>query len=419
MFFLSIAILIAVSIFYVYWGDKIQLVRRKKLIALISILPGIICAILLFLIQLEDYYPNFIKNIIIALAFSLIIGVIQKQIAYKSIPYSEIRALTVLEMGRVLLQVKDLYVHYPLYKGLLKKQVGSVKAVNGVSFEIKSGETFGLVGESGCGKTTIAKAVSGLVEVTGGEMYFHQKPIPREYTNYLRQNIQIVFQDPDASLNPRMKVVDIISEPIKNLLGITKKEVIRKTVLKLMEEVSLKREHLDRFPHEFSGGQKQRIVVARALSCNPELIILDEPTSALDVSVQAQILNLLNKLQKSYRYGFLFITHNLSVVNHIADRVAVMYLGQFVEIGDTEQIFKNPMHPYTKALLASRTEIDPDNQEISFVIEGEVPSPLFPPIGCPFNPRCSSDARTKKCEVKFPDKVEVEKGHFVWCVNPS
>jgi len=215
-----------------------------------------------------------------------------------------------------------------------------------------------------------------------------------------------------------MKVVDIISEPLRNLLGITKKDEIRRIVLKLMEEVSLKSEHLDRYPHEFSGGQKQRIVVARALSCNPELIILDEPTSALDVSVQAQILNLLNKLQKSYGYGFLFITHNLAVVNHIADRIAVMYLGQFVEVGDTEQIFTNPMHPYTKALLASRTEIDPDNREIRFVLEGEVPSPLFPPIGCPFNPRCTSDARTKECEIKFPNKIEVEKDHYIWCVNP-
>lgn len=277
--------------------------------------------------------------------------------------------------------------------------------------------TFGLVGESGCGKTTVAKALLGLIEKTDGEIYFHQNLIPQKYPIYLRRKIQIVFQDPDASLNPRMKVVDIIAEPLKNLMGITKKEEIRKIVLKLMDEVSLKREHLDRYPHEFSGGQKQRIVIARALSCNPELIILDEPTSALDVSVQAQILNLLKHLQKTYGYGFLLITHNLAVVNHIADRVGVMYLGKFVEIGDTNQIFENPTHPYTKALLASRTEIDPDNQEISYVIEGEVPSPFFPPLGCSFNPRCSSDARTSDCEINFPNKVEVEKGHFIWCVK--
>jgi oligopeptide/dipeptide ABC transporter ATP-binding protein len=215
-----------------------------------------------------------------------------------------------------------------------------------------------------------------------------------------------------------MKIVDIIAEPLKNLLGITKKETIRRRVLELLDEVSLKREHMDRFPHEFSGGQKQRIIIARALASNPELVILDEPTSALDVSVQAQILNLLKELQKAYRYGFLFITHNLAVVNHIADRVAVMYLGKFVEVGETEQIFSNPTHPYTQALLASRTELDPTNKEISFVIKGEVPSPIAPPPGCTFNPRCISDAKTKECMREAPHLIEVEEGHYIWCVNP-
>ena len=175
---------------------------------------------------------------------------------------------------------------------------------------------------------------------------------------------------------------------------------------------------MDRYPHEFSGGQKQRIIIARALACNPELVILDEPTSALDVSVQAQILNLLKNLQRKYGYGFLFITHNLAVVHHIADRVAVMYLGNFVEVGSREQIFSNPTHPYTKALFESRPEIDPDNQEISFVIEGEVPSPIAPPPGCTFNPRCVSDARTKECEFELPHKIKIEDNHFIWCVNP-
>ena len=417
MFSLSLIIIIGISIFLVYWGDKIQLIRRKKIIALNSIIPGVIYSTIIFAIQLEEYYPNFALNAIIGIAFSVITSIILKQIAFKRIPYHEIRELTVLEKGVILLDVNNLVVHYPFYKGLIKRQVGAVRAVNGVTFKIKSGETFGLVGESGCGKTTVAKALLGLVDKTDGEIYFHQELIPQQYQSYLRQKIQIVFQDPDASLNPRMKVVDIISEPLKNLLGITKKDEIRRIVLKLMEEVSLKREHLDRYPHEFSGGQKQRIVIARALSCNPELIILDEPTSALDVSVQAQILNLLKRLQKTYGYGFLFITHNLSVVHHIADRIAVMYLGKFVEVGDTEQIFMNPVHPYTRALLESRIEIDPDNQEISFVIEGEVPSPLFPPLGCPFNPRCTSDARTRECEINNPKKVEIEEGHFVWCEN--
>ena len=183
-------------------------------------------------------------------------------------------------------------------------------------------------------------------------------------------------------------------------------------------EVSLKKEHLDRYPHEFSGGQKQRIVVARALACNPELIILDEPTSALDVSVQAQILNLLKNLQHTYQYGFLFITHNLAVVNHIADQIAVMYLGRIVEIGTKKQIFANPVHPYTQALLKSRIRVDPTSKDIKFVIDGEVPSPIAPPPGCHFNPRCVSDARTKECEFEAPHQMKIEEGHYIWCVNP-
>ena len=264
----------------------------------------------------------------------------------------------------------------------------------------------------------MAKAILGLLNKEEGIIKFKNEPIPETYSSYLRQKIQIVFQDPDASLNPRMKVVDIIAEPLRNLLGITSKPEIRSHVLRLMEEVSLKREHMDRYPHEFSGGQKQRIIIARALACNPELIILDEPTSALDVSVQAQILNLLKDLQKSYGYGYLFITHNLAVVNHIADRIEVMYLGKIVEEGNTNQIFFNPVHPYTQALLASRSEIDPFNQKISFVIRGEVPSPIAPPPGCTFNPRCVSDARTPECEFELPHKIKIEEGHYIWCVNP-
>ncbi|GAF68676.1 unnamed protein product, partial [marine sediment metagenome] len=276
----------------------------------------------------------------------------------------------------------------------------------------------GLVGESGCGKTTVANAILGLVPKESGDIIFDGEPIPNKFSRILRQKIQIVFQDPDASLNPRMKVVNIIAEPLKNLLGITKGDELRRRVLKLLEEVSLKREHMDRYPHEFSGGQKQRIIIARALASNPELIILDEPTSALDVSVQAQILNLLKALQKTYGYGFLFITHNLAVVNHIADRVAVMYLGKFVEIGKTEQIFSKPTHPYTIALLESRTELDPTNKEIRFVIKGEVPSPIAPPPGCTFNPRCVSDAKTKECMRETPHRIEIEEGHYIWCLNP-
>jgi len=342
-----------------------------------------------------------------------------KTIFNKRIPLGEIRELAKLEQGKVLLEINNLKVYYPLVGGMLKRQIGAVKAVDGVDLVIRTGETLGLVGESGCGKSTLAKAVLGLVKIEAGDIRFNEIKINmKEYSSYLRQKIQIVFQDPDASLNPRKKVVDIISEPLKNLLGITKKTELRKHVLRLLEEVSLKREHLDRYPHEFSGGQKQRIIVARALACNPELIILDEPTSALDVSVQAQILNLLKDLQRTYAYGFLFITHNLSVVNHIADQIAVMYLGRIVELGTKKQIFARPTHPYTQALLKSRIRVDPDSQDIKYVIDGEVPSPIAPPPGCHFNPRCVSDARTKECEFEAPHKMEIEENHFIWCVNP-
>jgi len=419
LYVISIIIILGVTIFFVQWGNKIQLVNRVKLISLISIIPGLSYLTYTFLNQLEEFSNNlnlsFYLNFLIALISSIIVAIIAKNIAYKFISFQNIRDLTVIEKGKSLLQVKNLKVYYPLRGGILKKQIGVVKAVDGISFNVKTGETLGLVGESGCGKTTVAKLILGLVDKEEGDVLFRDKQIPTKYSSFLRQRIQIIFQDPDASLNPRLKVVDIIGEPLKNLMGITKKAEIRKHVLKLMEAVSLKREHLDRFPHEFSGGQKQRIIIARALACNPELIILDEPTSALDVSVQAQILNLLKNLQKTYGYGYLFITHDLSVINHIADRIAVMYLGRLVEIGNTDQIFTNPTHPYSQALLNSRIEIDPYNQEISFVIEGEVPSPINPPSGCPFNPRCSSDAKTKECEFKIPQMIEIEKNHFIWC----
>jgi oligopeptide transport system ATP-binding protein len=417
-FSLGFLFLFGLSIFGAYWGDKIQLVKFRVSFSFASAIPGIYYLLFTFNTQLELFRLNIAINLLISFVLAVISIIIMKKIAYRTIQFKEIRGLTVLEKGKTLLTAKDLKVHYPLFKGTLKRQVGAVKAVDGVSFNVKTGETLGLVGESGCGKTTIAKAILGLVNITEGKVLFQDKPIPPNYSSYLRQKIQMVFQDPDASLNPRLRVVDIISEPLKNLLGITDKIEIRKHVLTLLDKVSLKQEHMDRYPHEFSGGQKQRIVIARALASNPELIVLDEPTSALDVSVQAQILNLLKELQAEYGYGFLFITHNLAVVNHIADRVAVMYLGKFVEVGSKKQIFSNPTHPYTQALLASRSEIDPYNQEIRFVIRGEVPSPIAPPPGCTFNPRCSSDARTKECEMIQPHEIVIEEGHSIWCNNP-
>lgn len=417
-FFISFLFLLGFSTLYVKWGTKIQLVKYRKTVTYLGISPGTFYFIFTFISQREGFYDGFIINLLISFLIAFVSSFLVKKVAYTTIQYQEIRGLHVLEKGKPLLRVENLKVHYPLLKGTLRRQIGLVKAVNGVSFRVKTGETLGLVGESGCGKTTIANAILSLVKKTEGEMYFHDKPLPEEYSSSLRQKIQIVFQDPDASLNPHMKVFNVIAEPLKNLLGITDSTELRKHVLRLLEQVSLKREHMDRYPHEFSGGQKQRIIIARALACNPELIILDEPTSALDVSVQAQILNLLKNLQRKYGYGFLFITHNLAVVHHIADRVAVMYLGNFVEVGSRAQIFSNPTHPYTKALLESRPEIDPENQEISFVIDGEVPSPIAPPPGCTFNPRCVSDARTKECEFELPHKIKIEEKHFIWCVNP-
>ena len=403
-------------------GNKIQVVERRRLFFSISILPGIILLGLEFLIAFDNFSDvNFVFSIyIISQIMSLVFALILKKISYKSIPPLKLTdRLIKLEEGEDLLEVKNLKVYYSLTGGLLKRQIGSVKAVDGVSLKIKTGQTLGLVGESGCGKSTLARAVLGLLEIESGEMKYQGNEINvNKYPRDLRKKIQIVYQDPDASLNPRMKVIDIVTEPLKNLFGITGMKTLRRHALKLLNSVSLKREHLDRYPDEFSGGQKQRIVIARALACNPELIILDEPTSALDVSVQAQILNLLKSLQTTYGYGFLFITHNLAVVNHIADQVAVMYLGRIVEIGSIEQIFTRPTHPYTQALLNSRIKIDPDSQDIKFVIDGEVPSPITPPPGCHFNPRCVSDARTQECEFETPHKIEIEENHFIWCNNP-
>lgn len=414
-FLLFFCIAFIISFFIINWDPRTQLVKIKFPLYIIS---SFISIFFIFIPLPVVILGNFWLFTIIYGLIAAIISLAVKYITYKVFRVERFSQISNLERSENLLEVKNLKVHYPLVGGILKRKIGVVKAVDGVSFDVKYGETVGLVGESGCGKTTIAKALLGLVGKTEGEILFQNKAIPRKYSSYLRQKIQMIFQDPDASLNPRKKIVDIIADPLKNLLGITNELEIRKRVLELLAQVSLKREHMDRYPHEFSGGQKQRIVIARALACNPGLIILDEPTSALDVSVQAQILNLLKDLQVKYGYGFLFITHNLAVVSHVADRVAVMYLGKFVEVGSNDQIFSNPTHAYTQALLASRSELDPNNQEISFVIKGEVPSPIAPPPGCTYNPRCSSDARTKECEYETPHKMEIEKGHFIWCVNP-
>ena len=316
----------------------------------------------------------------------------------------------------VILSVKNLKTYYPIYGGILKRKIGEVKAVNGVSFNLHKRETLGLVGESGCGKTTIGNTILNLVPATSGEIWFKNERIDNNFKKDLRKKIQMVFQDPDSSLNPRWKVVNIIGEPLKLLMGMKKRREIRRRVLELLETVSMKNEHLDRFPHEFSGGQKQRIVIARALACNPEVIILDEPTSALDVSVQAQILNLLKGLQKEFDLSYLFITHDLSVIQHIGDRIEVMYLGKFVEGGPIEDVFYNPVHPYSKALLSARPTFDPTSRIDRIILEGDVPSPINPPSGCAFHPRCQEMDKHEGCSLNAPKRVSLGKDHYMFCV---
>lgn len=398
---------------------------------------------------------------------------------------------------KVLMAVRNLKTYFPIYGGLFRRRIADVQAVDGVSFNLYEGETLGIVGESGCGKTTIGNTILSLVKPTAGEISYrdkklviskrlHKKQMKEkqietkrfpiiwilywlipflaapywllfgeifililslvlslsftfvtfinhfkqtrkqtketkrkidtvDYTTEIRKKIQMVFQDPDSSLNPRWKIVNIIGEPLRILEGMKRRNIIRARVLELLETVSMKAEHLDRFPHEFSGGQKQRIVIARALACNPDIIILDEPTSALDVSVQAQILNLLRDLQSQFNLSYMFITHDLSVVHHIADRIAVMYLGKFVETGPIEKVFYHPVHPYTKALLSARPTFDPTSRINRIILEGDVPSPINPPEGCAFNPRCYEKGKHIGCGKEDPVRIEISEDHFIWC----
>jgi len=320
------------------------------------------------------------------------------------------------EDSDVILRVNNLKTYYPIFGGFFKRKIGEVKAVNGVSFNLHKQETLGLVGESGCGKTTIGNTILNLVPSTSGEIWYKGNRIEnKNFTRDLRKKIQMVFQDPDSSLNPRWKVINIIGEPLRILMGIKKRSEIRRRVTQLLETVSMKREHLDRYPHEFSGGQKQRIVIARALACNPELIILDEPTSALDVSVQAQILNLLKELQKIFGLSYLFITHDLSVIQHIGNKIQVMYLGKFVEGGTIDEVFYNPTHPYTKALLSARPTFDPSSKKQRVILEGDVPSPINPPSGCAFHPRCYEKESHEGCHLNKPGRVELGGEHYMFC----
>ena len=318
-------------------------------------------------------------------------------------------------MSDTLLRVEDLKIYYPVAgSGFGKKEF--VKAVDGVTFEVKKGEVFGIVGESGCGKSTLGRGVCKLENLTSGHVYLDGEDIT-EYNDRrmrsIRKKVQMVFQDPYASLNPRMSVFDIIAEPLLVHHLYQDKADLEKKVLDLLHRVGLDDYHANRYPHEFSGGQRQRIGIARALAVEPSLIIADEPVSALDVSIQAQVLNLLNELKHDLDLTYIFVAHDLSVVEYISDRVGVMYLGNFVEVGEKEKIYSNPMHPYTQALLSAVPVPDPTAKRERILREGSIPSAHKPPTGCKFHTRCPKCMEC--CKTQAPERYEVDDGHYVYC----
>ena len=315
-----------------------------------------------------------------------------------------------------ILEVSDLKKYFPIKGGYLNRVMGQVKAVDGVTFKLKRGTTMGLVGESGCGKTTTGRTILRLAgEKTGGSVLFDGKEVydlSNKEMRSLRTRMQIIFQDPFSSLSPRLPVGEIIGEAVREH-GIVPASEYEDYIDKVMDECGLQPFHKVRYPHEFSGGQRQRICIARALALNPEFVVCDEPVSALDVSIQAQIINLLNKLQDERKLSYLFISHDLSVVEHISDSVGVMYLGNLVEYGDKRDIFKHPLHPYTKALFSAIPIPDPGAKMNRIVLEGSIPSPANPPSGCKFHTRCPY--ATERCKIEVPEQREIEKGHFVSC----
>jgi oligopeptide/dipeptide ABC transporter ATP-binding protein len=318
-----------------------------------------------------------------------------------------------------LVSVKNLRKEFPIKKGVFARQVGAVKAVNDVSFDVARGETLGVVGESGCGKTTTGRTILRLLEPTSGEIRFEGRDVRAMGTSELRalrREMQIIFQDPVSSLNPRMTVGAIIREGL-TIHKLAEGAAATARVRQLLEEVGLRQEYTTRYPHEFSGGQRQRIGIARALSVEPKFIVCDEPVSALDVSVQAQVINLLGDLQREHNLTYLFIAHDLSVIEHIADRVAVMYLGKVVELASADDLYREPLMPYTQALLSAVPVADPKARKERIILQGDVPSPANPPSGCVFHPRCHHPAKDEACARIVPPLEEKAPAHFVACIK--